>query len=102
MEQAIKYAKLKVPALMPANGKVSNASEMKQRMYDFLAELVPTSLRGKELGHLIEAMGAISVSSVEYEHVTIRELRDENQPFGDNNTITITFKNGDCQSPASQ
>jgi hypothetical protein len=91
--------KLELPALMPTNEKISNASEMTKRMHDFLAELVPPSLRGKELGHVMEAMSAVSVLSVEYEHVTIRELQDANQPFGNNNTITVTFKSDNCQRP---
>jgi hypothetical protein len=94
--------KLTLPALMPTNEKVSRAPEMKQRMYDFLAELAPGSVRGKELGQHMETMGAISLSSVEYEHVTISELQDANQPFGNNNTITVTFKNDNCQMPAGQ
>jgi hypothetical protein len=39
----------------------------------------------------------ISNSSVQYEHVTINELQYTNQPFGSNNTITVTFKN--CETP---
>jgi hypothetical protein len=41
--------KLHVPALMPTTESVDNATVMKQRMYHFLAELVPDSMRGKEL-----------------------------------------------------
>lgn len=41
--------KLQVPALMPTTESVANATVMKQRMYDFLSELVPDSIRGKEL-----------------------------------------------------
>ena len=93
--------KLELPALMPTNEKISRGSEMKQRMYDFLGDLVPSPMRGKELGRRMEAMGAISVSSVEYEHVTVSELADANQPFGHNNTITVRFKNGECLDPAA-
>jgi hypothetical protein len=93
--------KLGLPALMPTSEKVSNAAEMRQRMYSFLAELVPYSMRGKELNQGVMAMGAISTLFVEYEHVTVVELQLENQPFG-NNTITVTFKNGNCQRPAGQ
>jgi hypothetical protein len=93
--------KLGLPALMPTSEKVSNAAEMRQRMYSFLAELVPYSMRGKELNQGTIATGAISTLFVEYEHVTVVELQLENQPFG-NNTITVTFKNGNCQRPAGQ
>ena len=85
--------KLEVPAVMPTNEKVSNADEMKRRMYDFLADLVPAAMRGKELGRGAGMSGLISWSSVEYEHVTVNELQYANQPFGRDNTITVTFKN---------
>jgi hypothetical protein len=94
--------KLELPALMPANGKVSSASERKQRMYEFLAELVHGPMRGKELGRMAEYMGAVSLSSDEYEHVTISELQYANQPFGERDTITVTLKNDNCQRPAGQ
>jgi hypothetical protein len=89
--------KLEVPALMPAGGKASNVSVMRQRMYDFLAELTPYSIRGVELGRLTSVMSTISLSSVEYEHVIFSELQHADQPFGAN-TITVTFKNGNCPS----
>jgi hypothetical protein len=87
--------KLQVPALMPTNEKVQRASEMKQRMYDFLGELVPDTMRGKELRRMMSQMGVMSISWVEYEHVTISELQGTS-----NDTITVTFKNADCPSPA--
>ena len=36
--------KLQVPALMPTTESVENATVMKQRMYDFLSQLVPASI----------------------------------------------------------
>lgn len=92
-DAANQVCKLEVPALMPSHEKVSNADEMKRRMYDFLADLVPAAMRGKELGRMIEISGMISISSVEYEHITIHELQYANQSFGRDNTITLTFKN---------
>jgi hypothetical protein len=87
--------KLQVPALMPTNETVSNALVMKQRMYDFLAELVPAPIRGKELRRSASVMGTMSVSFVEYEHITISEFQRADQWSGDN-TITVTFKNDAC------
>jgi hypothetical protein len=91
--------KIQVPALMPTVEKVARASEMKQRMYDFLADLVPASLRGKEIGRYVGTMGMISMSVIEYEHVTINELEYANQPFSKDNTINVSFKNEGCQEP---
>jgi hypothetical protein len=77
---ANQVCKLQVPALMPRNERISNAAEMKKRMYEFLADLVPDSMRGNEQGTLMVGI----VSFVEYEHVTIGELQ---------HAITVTFKN---------
>jgi hypothetical protein len=93
--------KLEVPALMPTDEKISNATVMKQRMYSFLSDLVPGSTRGRELGQRATVMGTISLLSVEYEHVIINELQHADQPFG-NNTITVTFKDNKCQDVAGQ
>jgi hypothetical protein len=95
-DAANQACKLQVPALMPRNERISNAVEMKKRMYDFLADLVPAAMRGKELGTLMVGI----VSFVEYEHVTINELQYANQPFARDNTITVTFKN--CETPPLQ
>ncbi len=94
-DAANQVCKLDVPALMPSHEKVSNAAAMKQRMYDFLADLVPDSIRGKKQGTLILGVGRISFSSTEYEHVTIIEAQ-VGDPFGRDNTIAITFK--DCET----
>ena len=91
--------KLEVPALMPTNAKVSNADDMKRRMYDFLVDLVPTSVRGKELRRGAFMSGMASFSSVEYEHVTIHEFQYANQPFDSNNIITVTFNQCETRSP---
>jgi hypothetical protein len=89
---ANQVCKLQVPALMPTNERISNAAEMKKRMYEFLVDLVPDSMRGNELGRRTIMMGAVSISSVEYEHVIVSELQSANHPF-DKNKITVSFKN---------
>src|SRR5579864_854097 len=73
--------RLQVPALVPSDEKVASADRMKQRMYEFLAELVPAAIRGKELRRMTENMGMVSLSSVEYEHVAIRERQLGADPF---------------------
>ena len=92
---------LEVPALMPRDpsAKVSNTADLKRRMYDFLSDLVPASVRGKETGGFVQMLGAISRSTVEYENVTIVELEHANEPDGRNGTITIRFKGVSCQTP---
>jgi hypothetical protein len=75
---------LKVPALMPATGS-------KATMYDFLLDLVPLSMRGKEVRRMSMQMGLMSVTTVDYEHISISEAPSDN-------TITVTFKSNDCQT----
>jgi hypothetical protein len=85
--------KLQVPALMPTDAKVQNADDMRQKMHAFLAELVPDSMRGKELRRFMSQTGAFSgVGSGEYDHLTIVETYS-----GSNDTITVRFKNVGCQ-----
>jgi hypothetical protein len=93
--------KLEVPALMPTDSQVKNGAEMKQKMYAFLADLVPDAMRGTQAGGRgVISLSAISFSMVEYEHVTIIEANDFNQPFSSDNTITVQFKSPACQQPA--
>ena len=63
---------------------------------DFVAELVPPTMRGRELQRLHEATGLPSVSIVEYEHVTISESFQGQRRTG----VTVTFKDEACQPPA--
>ena len=93
---------LQVPAVMPTDANVQNADDMKQKMYAFLAELVPDALRGKEGLRAVLVSGAFSRSLVEYEQVTISEANYANQPFDSiYNTITLKFKNPACQQPTA-
>jgi hypothetical protein len=64
-----------------------------QAVDDFVAELVPVTMRGKELGRMVEAVGAPSVSHIEYENVTISELRQGERRTG----VTVRFKNEECR-----
>jgi hypothetical protein len=63
--------RLEVPALMPSKENIYNLSTMKQRMYGFLSELVPSAVRGKESGRFVALQGMISIVTIQYEHVTI-------------------------------
>jgi hypothetical protein len=92
--------RLEVPALMPSKEKISNLSTMKQRMYDFLSELVPSAVRGKESGRIMGVEGMISLLTIQYEHVTVNQMEHANEPFG-NNTIVVAFHDIPCQDPSS-
>ncbi len=89
--------KLQVPASMPPDltKKVWNTDDLKQKMRAFLAELVPDSMRGKELSRFMAQSGAFSGRGVDqYENVTVVETYS-----GSNDTITVTFNNAGCQQP---
>jgi hypothetical protein len=89
--------KLEVPALMPhETANVWSITVQRQRMYDFLADLVPASARGKEGGGFTEVFSMTSLITVEYENVTVREIQYGNQPESKDNTITIRFKSANC------
>jgi|ERR1700722_9436347 hypothetical protein len=93
---ANQVCKLEVPAEMPRHENASDASDARQRMQDFLLDLVPGSMRGKELNRLIDYAGAASALSVEYEHLTIVENRHAGRSSR-GETITVMFKNDDCR-----
>ena len=93
--------RLQVPALMPTSEQVLNSDVMNRRMYDFLSELVPDSMRGKEIRKMISSMGAPSIQTIEYEHVTISQF-NAGQLFSRDNVITVAFTNQDCQAAAHQ
>jgi hypothetical protein len=69
-----------------------------QAVDDFLLELVPLKMRGKELMRRMMSSGLPSVSVVEYENVVIAEGLQGTQ----RTEITVTFRNQDCQKPVVQ
>ncbi len=84
--------RLEVPAEMPPQPNASGPFNPTQQMRDFLAELVPASMRGKELNRGMMHMGLAWFSIVEYEHVMIVETG-----HGDTrNPTTVRFKTEGC------
>lgn len=63
-----------------------------QQVDEVIAELVPLSVRGKEIRRMVASTGRHSLSSVEYEDVDIAELLDN----GRRTSATITFNRPDC------
>ena len=61
-------------------------------MQDFLLDLVPPAMRGKELNRMFEQMGLASILMTVYEHLTISETHG-----GQPGTITVSFKDDDCR-----
>ncbi len=94
IEMIVDYAanghvcRIQLPAIAPEQDQPNTIS--RKGLQDFLAELLPVSLRGKELRRMSAAMGAISMSSIEYENVTISEILE--RP----GTVTVSFKGESC------
>lgn len=88
--------KLTVPADPPPPPNASGGFNGRQAMRDFLADLVPSSMRGKELRRMMEQFGIVSVSITEYEHITIAESDlAGSQAHGD--TLTVAFNDPSCR-----
>jgi hypothetical protein len=66
--------------------------ETRQQIDGVAAELVPPSVRGKEIRRMVASTGRNSLSSVEYENVNIAEPQDN----GRRTSVTITFNRPDC------
>jgi len=93
-----RVCKLEVPALMPVEdgAKVSNSDVMRQKMYDFLAEIVPVTMRGLKGITMSQINGLVSMTTTEYENVRISEMRAGADPFAAGNAIRVAFKGESC------
>ena len=65
---------------------------------DFLLKLLPLSMRGKELGKMVHAVGLPGVRSTLYENVTISESLQGQRRTG----VTATFTKVKCQDRPTQ
>jgi hypothetical protein len=81
--------KIQLPPIGPSRD--ANVAS-RQAIDEITLELVPMSPRGKEMGRLMEAMGAVSISAVEYENVTISEAFQSQRRTG----VTISLKDEAC------
>jgi hypothetical protein len=81
--------RLELPASVP--------SITGQRVDDILLELVPMSMRGKNLGTMFVFMGRPSIKITEYEHVAISEPQDPDHP-GQRTAVNVIFKRDACSN----
>ena len=85
--------RIEVPADPPPPPNTSGAFNPRRQMQDFLADLVPDSMRGKELRRLAGMTGAFSAfSTTEYERLTISQSES-----GGNGTIAVIFHAAGCR-----
>ena len=79
---------------LPPIGPEKDARVSSPRAIDeFVLELVPLNVRGKELRRMVMMVGLPGALMVEYEFVTITELLQGNKRTG----VTITFTKEQCR-----
>ena len=95
-EMAVDYAtsghvcRINLPGTGPEEGHPGVS--ITKGVDDFLLKLLPLTLRGKELRQMAFQMGLASVSSTEYENVTISAASNGQGPTG----VTVIFTNEKC------
>jgi len=67
----------------------------KQQVDEILMEVVPPSIRGKEVNRMSQAVGLPMMVAIEHEHVTISESMNGRTGNG----ITVTVKDASCPHP---
>jgi hypothetical protein len=66
-----------------------------QQVDQVIDELVPPSVRGKEIGGWLASAGRLSEHFTEYEHIKLHEPQDPDHP-GRRTSVNITFNRPDC------
>ena len=85
--------RIELPSGMQIVGTVPAGTITKQQIDEVLNEVVPPSIRGKELNRrMVATPGARMFFVTEYENVTIGELQVDGVGKG----ITVTFKDAAC------
>lgn len=69
-----------------------------QAVDDFIAELLPPALRGKEIRRMASSTGINSVSIVEYENLSIADAFQAGTRSG----VTVTFTAAQCADSQAQ
>jgi len=101
LEMVVDYAangnvcKIQLPPMGPDN---QPGVQSGQAIDNFLAELLPMAMRGKEQRRSAMMTGLASVSLVEYENVTIAE----NFQAGTRTGVTATFTKEQCRDQPAQ
>ena len=90
--------RLQLPSGIQYGGTVPADAVTKEKIEAILEEVLPPSIRGKELGRMMEAFGVPMISIIEYEHLSISEVKNG----GTGNGITVTFKDAACQKDQVQ
>jgi hypothetical protein len=95
-EMVVDYAangnvcRIQLPPIAPNSDARSFSTKV---VDDFLAELIPPAMRGKEIGHMASVMGTVSVSVTNYENVSIAESANQSGRTG----VTLNFPKEQCR-----
>ena len=87
--------RIELPPGQSIVGQVAPDGTTKQQVDEVLQEVVPPSMRGKEIRSGVIYVGAPSFLLIEYEHVTITELLQNETPT----SVTVAFKEKGCVTP---
>jgi hypothetical protein len=97
IEMVVEYApnthvcRIQLPPKAPSR---EPSVESTQAIDAFLIELPPLAMRGKELRRWTASFGALSMSAIKYENVTISESLQAGTRAG----LTVTFHHEDCRT----
>jgi len=72
--------------------KLELSSGLPSKQDDALTDLVPMSMRGKELGKMVAVAGRLSLLTTEYERVIILEYQNGGERTG----LAVTFETEGC------
>jgi hypothetical protein len=84
--------RIQLPSGIQYGGNIPADAVTKEKIDAVLNEVVPPSIRGKELNRVVMTAGVPTYSVTEYEHVSIGELQVDSTGQG----ITVTFKDASC------
>jgi hypothetical protein len=84
--------RIQLPSGMKIVGTVPPGAITKDQINQVLDEVVPSSIRGKEIGKGMTTMGMTNLVFTEYEHVSVSEVKSNGTGQG----ITVTFKDATC------
>jgi len=88
--------RIHLPSMAPE--KQPPGVQSMKAMDEFILDLVPLAVRGKELSRFSRSTSVNSSLSVEYENVTVYESFTAAERQG----VTVTFKTETCQGPSQR
>ena len=88
--------KIQLPPVAPTSR--DHLVSTQQAIDEFILDLVPLTMRGREVGRMVFTSGPNNVPMVKYESVTISETLQEGRRTG----VTVTFTKEACRDQPTQ